>query len=140
MWLGVEPQLDPLRRDPRFHDLLRRTKNPLAAQRAAETQSLRAETSYERGTRPSESTEAYQLFVAARYFERKRTEQGLREAISRYERAVKIDPSFAQAYAAMAECYALLNWYVEPPPADAFERARVAAERAVEEERHEATA
>ncbi|MCA1627021.1 MAG: tetratricopeptide repeat protein, partial [Acidobacteria bacterium] len=32
----------------------------------------------------------------------------------------------------LADCYALLNWYAEPPPADAFERAKQAALKAVE--------
>lgn len=31
VWLAVEPQLDPLRRDPRFIELLKRTGNPAAA-------------------------------------------------------------------------------------------------------------
>ncbi|MGB7924210.1 MAG: protein kinase [Pyrinomonadaceae bacterium] len=31
VWLGTEPQLDPLRDDPRFKELLRRTGSPLAA-------------------------------------------------------------------------------------------------------------
>jgi tetratricopeptide (TPR) repeat protein len=32
----------------------------------------------------------------------------------------------------MADCYSLLNWYVEPPPPEAWQRARQAAQRAVE--------
>jgi tetratricopeptide (TPR) repeat protein len=45
---------------------------------------------------------------------------------------VRLAPDFALAYAEMADCYALLNWYVEPPPPGAWERARKAAHRAVE--------
>jgi tetratricopeptide (TPR) repeat protein len=32
----------------------------------------------------------------------------------------------------MADCYSLMNWYIEPPPADAWERAKHAALKAVE--------
>ncbi|HLM55827.1 MAG TPA: tetratricopeptide repeat protein, partial [Pyrinomonadaceae bacterium] len=140
VWLGVEPQLDTLRDDARFQELLRKTRNPAAfrsgAVPAESEQSGRhpAESPsgpHPAGQRPSESGEAYQLYVAARYHERKRTAEGLREAIARYERAVEIDPRFAHAYANLSECYSLLNWYVEPPPADAWSRAREAAAKAV---------
>ena len=48
------------------------------------------------------------------------------------EHAVEIDPEFALAYAELADCYALLNWYVEPPPPEAWQRAKQASIRAVE--------
>jgi tetratricopeptide (TPR) repeat protein len=77
------------------------------------------------------SEEAHQLYVAGRYFAIKRTAEGLRQAIVRLEQAVELDPCFAVAFSELADCYALLNWYVEPPPPDAFERALKAAQNAV---------
>jgi tetratricopeptide (TPR) repeat protein len=48
------------------------------------------------------------------------------------ERAVELDPEFALAHSELADCYALLNWYVEPAPPGAWERAKRSAIRAVE--------
>jgi tetratricopeptide (TPR) repeat protein len=44
---------------------------------------------------------------------------------------VELDPEFALAHAELADCYSLLNWYVEPPPAEAWQRAKHSAVRAV---------
>ncbi|MET0626423.1 MAG: protein kinase [Pyrinomonadaceae bacterium] len=84
------------------------------------------------GPRLTEDEEAHQLYVAGRYFATRRTAEGLRQAVERLERAVKRDPRFAMAWAELADCYALMNWYVEPPPEAAWERAVVAALSAVE--------
>lgn len=81
--------------------------------------------------RHTENSEAQQLYLAGRYHWGKRTPEGLRQAISNFEQAITRDPRFALAHAGLADCYALQNWYLEPPPADAFARAREAAERAV---------
>ncbi|HZH30094.1 MAG TPA: protein kinase [Pyrinomonadaceae bacterium] len=143
-WAGVQPQFDPLRRDARFTELVRRTKNPGLARlrgdspRPAPGASLGqsgggsgAETARGAELHLSDNEEARQLYVAGHYFSTRRTADGLRQAIRRFERAVELDPAFAIAYAELADCYALLNWYVEPPPADAFERASAAAVKAV---------
>ncbi|MDQ3134390.1 MAG: tetratricopeptide repeat protein, partial [Acidobacteriota bacterium] len=84
------------------------------------------------GKRDTEDSEAHQLYLAGRYHLGKRTAEGLRQAITNFESAIARDSRFALAHAGLADCYALLNWYVEPPPADAFARARQAALRAVE--------
>ncbi|HEX9919370.1 MAG TPA: tetratricopeptide repeat protein, partial [Pyrinomonadaceae bacterium] len=79
----------------------------------------------------TENSEAQQLYLAGRYHWGKRTPEGLRQAITNFEQAIAKDSGFALAYAGLADCYALQNWYLEPPPADAFARAKQAAERAV---------
>jgi len=45
---------------------------------------------------------------------------------------VELDPEFALAHAELADCYSLLNWYIEPPPPGAWQQAKLSATRAVE--------
>jgi serine/threonine protein kinase/tetratricopeptide (TPR) repeat protein len=123
-WLGVDPMFDALRGGESFEQLLQLTNNPLAPRRA--------EKSPPTGPHGTDDEEARQLYVAGRYYATRRTAEGLRQAIERFERAVERDPRFALAYAEMADCYALLNWYVEPPPAGAWRQAKAAALKAVE--------
>jgi tetratricopeptide (TPR) repeat protein len=75
--------------------------------------------------------EARQLYTAGRYYSTRRTAEGLWQAIDRLKHAVELDPKFARAHAELADCYALLNWYVEPPPADAWKLAKQSAINAV---------
>ncbi len=148
VWLGVEPQLDPLRGEPEFEDLLVKTRNPTVGRKtvpslAAVAERRRTEvisistpvTSPVASPAPQtlcENEEARQLYTAGRYYATRRTAEGVRQAIERLERAVQIDPEFGLAHSELADCYSLLNWYVEPPPSEAWERARKSALRAVE--------
>ena len=113
---------------PTGDPLKSRTTGPT---RAPASQSIHT-TATTTGPRLTEDEEAHQLYVAGRYFATRRTAEGLRQAVERLERAVKRDPRFAMAWAELADCYALMNWYVEPPPEGAWERAVTAALSAVE--------
>ena len=147
VWLGVEPQLDPLRGEPAFDDLLRSTRNPIADRREKSAFSATVGRAGKSGQRVSPVTspmqrpaptqsgnneEARQMYTAGRYYATRRTAEGLRQAIERFEHAVELDPTLAIAHAELADCYSLLNWYVEPPPPEAWDRAKAAALRAVQ--------
>ena len=145
VWLGVEPQWDPLRGEPAFESILRDLRHPAAGRKMANIAAAKApkrkrvrippvttqiiNTAPE--TQAAENEEARQLYTAGRYYSTRRTAEGTRQAIERLERAVEIDPNFAIAHAELADCYALLNWYVEPPPPEAWERAKESALNAV---------
>jgi serine/threonine protein kinase/tetratricopeptide (TPR) repeat protein len=154
VWLGVEPQFDPLRDEPAFAELLAKTRNPVGASADIPVESIVAAPIPEHAAVPtshgdesessvtspisspdtlaSDNEEAHQLYTAGRYYATRRTADGMRQAIERLERAVEIDPGFALAHSELADCYALLNWYVEPPPADAWQHARNSALKAVQ--------
>jgi TolB-like protein/Flp pilus assembly protein TadD len=145
VWLGVEPQLDPLRGEPAFEEILRDMRHPAMYQKAAKLSAQKRRKHREHiapvtkqilmpapDTQSGENEEARQLYTAGRYYSTRRTAEGLRQAIERLERAVELDPEFAIAHAELADCYALLNWYVEPPPPEAWEHAKQSALRAVE--------
>jgi len=58
--------------------------------------------------RPTESVEAYTYYLQGRELLRERTEPSLKHAVTIFEKATGLDPSFARAHAGIAECYWLL--------------------------------
>ncbi len=79
----------------------------------------------------SANPEANRLYRSGLYSWQTRTPAGLRQAIVDFQNAIRADPKFAAAYAGMADCYSLLPEYTDTRTADAFPKAKAAAERAV---------
>jgi TolB-like protein/cytochrome c-type biogenesis protein CcmH/NrfG len=80
----------------------------------------------------TEDTEAYTLYLKGRYFQNKRTEEGLMKAIQQFEKALKRDRKYALALTVLADSYALLALFEFLPPKKAFPTARLAAGKALE--------
>ena len=76
--------------------------------------------------------EAYDLYLKGQYFFNKRTATGLKEAIGYFQEAVAKDPSYARAYAGLADSYALMGGYTGRPQSEFTPKARVAALRALQ--------
>lgn len=91
--------------------------------------------------RPTESPEAYQLYLRGRYFWNRRP-QGLKKGIEYFERALARDPEYALAYAGLADSYSTLGSWENGglPPNEAMPRARVNALKALEIDAHLAEA
>jgi TolB-like protein/DNA-binding winged helix-turn-helix (wHTH) protein/Tfp pilus assembly protein PilF len=76
--------------------------------------------------------QVHELCLRGRYEWNKRTEAGLNQAISYFRQAINRDPSYAPAYAGLADTYAVLPYYSEGSPNDTFPKAQAAAERALQ--------
>lgn len=63
------------------------------------------------GDRPTESIEAYELYLKGRHFLAQRMGMALPQAVEWFQRAVDADPEFAQAWAGLADACALLPFY-----------------------------
>jgi tetratricopeptide (TPR) repeat protein len=77
--------------------------------------------------------DAYEAYLKGRYFWNKRTGEGLKTAIGYFNRAIMIDPGYAEAYSGLADAYAIAgDWkYGVLPPLDAFPKATAAAAKAL---------
>ncbi len=75
--------------------------------------------------------QAHSLYLKGRYHLNTRTEDGFKRAIDHFDQALKKDPTYALAYAGLAESYALLALFEFLPPGDAFPKARASAEKAL---------
>jgi TolB-like protein/DNA-binding winged helix-turn-helix (wHTH) protein/Flp pilus assembly protein TadD len=77
--------------------------------------------------------DAYEAYLKGRYFWNKRTAEGLKTAIGYFNRAITIDPGYAEAYSGLADAYAIAgDWkYGVLPPLDAFPKATAAAAKAL---------
>jgi TolB-like protein/Flp pilus assembly protein TadD len=82
--------------------------------------------------RHTENNEAYQSYLKGRYHWSKRTVEGVKKGLEYFEQAISKDPNYALAYAGLADCYALLSFYLVIPPKDSFPRAISAAQTALE--------
>jgi serine/threonine-protein kinase len=104
------------------------------AREAAEQLRLRLSGSEERRLtkRVTANNEAYLAYLRGRQLWNQRTASSLHEAISAFERAVALDPLYAEAYAALGETHGLLPIYARTPPREAVPRAKEMARRALE--------
>ncbi|HTJ86898.1 MAG TPA: protein kinase, partial [Terriglobales bacterium] len=82
--------------------------------------------------RHTESAEAYRLYLKGRHHWNRWTEEGFYRAIEYFQQAVENDPTYALAYAGLADCYVLLGWNSYLPPKAAFPRGKVAAKAALQ--------
>src|SRR5262249_31612836 len=82
----------------------------------------------------SVNPEGYQFYLRGRYCWNKRTEAGYNKAIEFFQRALAIQPDYAQAYAGLADSYALLGTWKEGglPRAETISLARSNALRAIQ--------
>ena len=80
----------------------------------------------------TENADAYQLYLKGRFLWNKRTNESLAKSIEHFNQAIEKDPSYALAYAGLADSWYSRGWYRHVEPKDAYERAGAAANRALE--------
>lgn len=75
---------------------------------------------------------AYDLYLRGRYNWNQRNPASLQRALQYFQRAIEIDPTYAVAYAGLADTYNLLGSSGVLAAKDALDKARAAAQRALE--------
>ena len=81
--------------------------------------------------RYTEDTEAYQLYLKGRYYWDKRTVGMLKKAADQFRQALEKDPTYALAYAGLAEAYAVYAIYNVTSPDQAAPLAKAAVREAL---------
>ena len=79
----------------------------------------------------TDSNEAYQLWMKARFHFARRTKVDMERSIELFRQATELDPNFALAYVGIAESYTSMPSYPYIPPAEASPLARAAIEKAL---------
>ena len=82
--------------------------------------------------KPTANPEAYELYLKGRFFWNKRTAADLRKGIDYFNQAISKDPSYALAYAGLADSYVILSVFGAASPQDSIPQARAAAKKALE--------
>src|SRR6202008_3915815 len=83
---------------------------------------------------PAVSPEAYENYLKGLYYWNKRSDENLAKAIGYFERAAKLDPQYALAYAGLSDCYAIISAEIfgTMPAPEAAPQQKAAALRALE--------
>jgi TolB-like protein/Tfp pilus assembly protein PilF len=81
---------------------------------------------------PEMPAATYQAFLKGRHFLNQRTESGMRDSIAQFETALEHCPTYAPAYAGIADANVMLACRGMVPARETFRRARNAARRALD--------
>jgi tetratricopeptide (TPR) repeat protein len=76
--------------------------------------------------------EAYQMYLKGRFFWNKRTKEGLEKSIEYFQSAIKKDPTYAIAYAGLADAYSILGLNSHIASHETMPKAKTAAKKALE--------
>jgi TolB-like protein len=90
--------------------------------------------------RPTESREAYFLYLRGMHWMGKFSTEGMKRAIDFARRAIDADPAFARAWSMFAYLLVMIGYVDGAPPLVAFPKAKSAAMRALEIDDDEADA
>jgi serine/threonine-protein kinase len=82
--------------------------------------------------RYTDNLEAYDLYLKGRYFWNRRYEGGLQKGLEYFNQTIKKDPSYAPAYAGIADSLSILGLFAWLPPKEAFPKAKATALKAIE--------
>ena len=80
------------------------------------------------------NSEAFEDYLKGRYLWNKRTEEDLKKALQYFQLAIEKDPSYARAYAGLADTYGVLgSWALDAlPPGEGASKQRATASKALE--------
>ena len=82
--------------------------------------------------RPTQNRDAYQLLLKAQYHLNKPSRESLQQGLVYARQAIEADPGYAEAYAWVSAAYSWLGLFDFVPPAEAFPKAKAAAQKALE--------
>ncbi len=76
--------------------------------------------------------EAYELYLKGRHYWNKRNLEGLMKGAEYFQKAVERDPTYAAAYAGLADSASRLGFWTDTPPEEGCARGKAAALKAIE--------
>jgi TolB-like protein len=82
--------------------------------------------------RSTENADAYRAYLEGRHYTQLLTAVGMARGLACYQRAMALDPLYANAYAGLAEHHYILAFYLQTRPREVLPAALAAAERALE--------
>ena len=82
-------------------------------------------------TQTSADPETYELYLKGLFYAANFTPDGLNASIEYFDRALEKSPNDARSWAGLARARAMLGWSAYAPPAESFQKAKIAAERAL---------
>jgi TolB-like protein/Flp pilus assembly protein TadD len=75
---------------------------------------------------------AHEAYLKGRFYWSKRSAEGAKKAITFFQQALDLDPTYAQGYAGVADSYIILGYYNALAPMEAYPKAKAAAMKALE--------